>query len=109
MPSSVADLVGRSIAITKGSSYAEALTAASREVEGLQWEEPEDGPETLMQRVWDRELDCTIADDPIFQVTRRHFPELVKAFDLTEEEPIAWIVAPGADGLADQLNDWLER
>lgn len=108
-PSSVADLVGLSIAVTKGSSYAEALTVASREVEGLQWEEPEDGPETLMQRVWDRELDCTIADDPIFQVTRRHFPELVKAFDLTEEEPVAWIVAPGADGLADQLNAWLER
>ena len=108
-PKSAADLVGRSMAVTTGSSHVAALEALTSEVEGLEWTALDIGPETLMRQVWEREYDCTVADDPVFNVTRRHYPELVKAFSLTEEEPLAWVVAPGADELADAVDGWFAR
>jgi len=106
-PTKVDDLVGLRLVVTAGSSYAEALTSAA--VPGLTWEEPDIGPEALMQAVWEQEYDCTIADEPIFQVTRRHYPELVRAFALTPEEPLAWIVASDANDLGDALDKWFAR
>lgn len=108
-PTKVEDLVGLNIAVTKGSSHAEAMSVAAETVPTLAWEEPYAGPETLMQRVWEGGLDCTVADDPVFQVTRRHYPELMRAFALTPEEPIAWIVAPEADELSEALDKWFSR
>ncbi len=105
--SNLADLVGLRIAVTKGSAYVEALQVAS--VPGLVWSEPDTGPEALMQAVWDQTYDCTVADEPIFQVTRRHYPELTNAFALTPEDPIAWIVAHKADELGDALDEWMTR
>ena len=103
-PSKIEDLVDLRIVVTAGSSYAEVLAAAS--VPGLTWDDPDIGPEALMQAVWGQEYDCTVADEPIFQATRRHYPELVSAFALTPEEPLAWIVAPQADELGNALDKW---
>ncbi len=108
-PQNAEDLIGRSIAVTDGSSHVAALEAVASEVEGLDWVALEEGPENLMQQVWEREYDCTVADDPVFRVTRRHYPELVRAFALTEEEPLAWVIAPGADELADAVDAWFAR
>ncbi|MBL4766277.1 MAG: membrane-bound lytic murein transglycosylase MltF [Rhodobacteraceae bacterium] len=106
-PAKIEDLADLRLVVTAGSSYAEVLAAAS--VLGLTWDEPDISPEALMQAVWEKEYDCTIADEPIFQVTRRHYPELVRAFALTPEEPLAWIVAPQADELRDALDKWFAR
>lgn len=108
-PTNEAELVGRSVVVTEGSSHVQALKNAATETEGLVWTERDVGPETLMQMVWEQKADCTIADGPVFQTTRRHYPELVKAFDLTPEEPLAWIVAPGADELAEAADAWFAR
>jgi len=108
-PTKVEELVGLTIAVTKGSSHAEAMRVAAETLPALTWKEPDAGPETLMQLVWEGGLDCTVADDPVFQVTRRHYPELMRAFALTPEEPIAWIVGPDADELAQALDSWFSR
>jgi peptidoglycan lytic transglycosylase F len=108
-PSSAEDLVDINVWVTRGSSHAEALRSASGEVPALRWEETDEGPESLMARVWEGEIDCTVADDPVFQVTRRHYPELKRAFALTPDEPIAWIVAPDADELAEAIDNWFAR
>lgn len=108
-PSKVEDLVGMNIAVTKGSSHAEAMRVVAEAIPALKWDEPDVGSETLMQHVWEGGLDCTVADDPVFQVTRRHFPELMRAFALTPEEQIAWIVGSAAGELAEALDAWFSR
>ena len=108
-PTKVEELVGLTIAVTRGSSHAEALRAVSETLPALVWDEWDAGPAALMQRVWEGGLDCTVADDPVFQVTRRHYPELRRAFALTPEEPIAWIVGPEAEELAEALDTWFSR
>ena len=51
-PKSAVDLVGRSVAVTEGSSHEAALENLATEVEGLSWTALDIGPETLMQQVW---------------------------------------------------------
>lgn len=108
-PNSVEDLVGKTIVVTAESSHAEALRRASETVPDLEWSESAYGPETLMEQVWEEDFDCTVADQPVFRVTRRHLPELVAAFSLTEEEPLAWMLSPRAEELGDRLDRWFAR
>ena len=108
-PGSATELVGRSIAVTDDSSHVAAMEELAAEVEGLEWDALDIGPETLMRGVWEKEYDCTVADEPVFRVTRRHYPELVRAFALTEEEPLAWVIAPGGDELAEAVDAWFAR
>ncbi len=108
-PESPDELVGRAIVVTDGSSHVAALESLAPEIEGLEWIALDAGPETLMLRVWEKDHECTIVDEPVFQVTRRHYPELIKAFALTEDEPLAWVIAPGADELGDAADAWFAR
>ncbi len=108
LPDKVEDLTGIDLVVTEGSSYTETLRRLKEDHPDIVWREDSSGPETLMQAVWESEIDCTVADEPIYQVTRRHFPELVRAFALTPETPLAWIIAPGADELAETVDEWLE-
>jgi len=108
-PASAAELVGRTIVVTDDSSHVAALEHLASEIEGLEWSALDIGPETLMLRVWEKDYDCTVADEPVFRVTRRHYPELVRAFALTEEEPLAWVIAPDGEEVAGAVGAWFAR
>ncbi|MEQ9518674.1 MAG: membrane-bound lytic murein transglycosylase MltF [Parvibaculum sp.] len=109
IPASVAELVGVDLVVAEASSYVEALRVQTAGMEGVTWVEDERSPEALLQMVWEEQVGCTVADEPIFEIMRYQHPELVKAFDLTEPKPIAWIVTPGADELATKLDEWMEN
>ncbi|MFA9462475.1 membrane-bound lytic murein transglycosylase MltF [Thiohalorhabdus methylotrophus] len=108
-PERVADLAGLDLAVVADSSYAERLRALEPEHPELRWREiPETSTEELLQSVWKREIDCTVADSTIVDINRRYFPELSAPFNLTREQSLAWALPASSADLERAVAEWLE-
>ena len=108
-PSQVEDLVGLSIEVAAETSYVEQLSHVQQEYPELNWQvNPEHNTEYLLEKVWQRRLDCTIGDSNIVAVNQRYMPELSVRFDLTQPQPLAWALPPQAEALQRELNNWLQ-
>lgn len=108
-PRTIADLSGLLIKVPAASSYAERLTTLKEDYPKLAWQEVNDiDTETLLEQVWQKKLDCTIADANIVAINRRYYPELSVRFDISEPEPLAWAMPLDAGRLHDRLEDWYE-
>ncbi len=108
-PSQVEDLLGLSIEVPAETSYVEQLSQLQQDYPELSWQvHPEHNTEYLLEKVWQRELDCTIGDSNIVAVNQRYMPELSVRFDLSQPQPLAWALPPEAQGLQRELNNWLE-
>ena len=106
-PKTLSDMGEVDLVVTAESAHADALRQLVSADDGLEWTEETTSPEALMQAVWEAEIDCTIADEPLFDIVRHQHPELIEAFTLVEAEPLAWIVTPGADELAAKIDEWM--
>ncbi len=110
IPRQVQDMAGMTIEVVAGSSYAETLDVLDDVVEGLEWTEREAASALpLLRKVQNERIDCTVSDSNLVAVARRRFPELVTAFNLTEDQALAWTLAPGADGVEAYLTTWFDR
>jgi len=109
VPKKIEDLLSRTIAVIKSSSYSESLQKLKLEYSDLKWDEvTESSTEQLLERVWKKEIDCTISDSNITRISRRYYPELVTAFSVKKKEPLAWVIAPKWKGIKDSVTEWLE-
>ena len=110
-PKSPADLTGLDIEVIAGSTHAVALRDLAADFPGLTWKEISGvESEELMARVWNREIDVTVADSNELLVSRRYYPELTVAFDLSVERDFAWVFPPHADeALHEAVEDFFER
>jgi membrane-bound lytic murein transglycosylase F len=108
-PESVAELAGLDLRVAADSSYVqrlETLKAASHP--DLTWKATaEHNTEALLRQVWEREIDCTVADSTIVDINRRYFPELIAPFNLSREQPLAWALPGPAAELEEAVADWL--
>jgi membrane-bound lytic murein transglycosylase F len=108
-PSQVEDLLGLSIEVPAETSYVEQLNRLQQDYPELSWQvHPEHNTEYLLEKVWQRELDCTIGDSNIVAVNQRYMPELSVRFDISEPQQLALALPPQAQGLHQALNNWLE-
>jgi membrane-bound lytic murein transglycosylase F len=90
-PHSLADLVGKKVAVIAGSSYEEILKAAALEIEGLKWESIQDaGMEDLLLAISEGEIDATLVDSNILGINKQFYPGVNKAFALEETQAQAW-------------------
>ena len=109
IPKTPADLVGKKLAVIEGSSYEETFQGFKQKHSELQWTSvPDVGSEHLLERVWRKQIDCTVADSNIVSINRRYYPELVIAFPVSEKQPLAWVLAPKWGGLYGDIEVWLE-
>lgn len=109
-PENVAALSGVSLTVIDDSSYAERLTALKTDHSDLHWNVDEKvGTEQLLHRVWENQLDCTVADSNIVDINRRYYPQLKVSFDLADSESLAWAMPQDADALAKSASEWLAR
>ena len=110
-PRTVQELKDVSLLVIGDSSYDERLRALrDNEVPELTWQTDSSlSTELVLQKVWQQEVDCTVADSNIFAINRRYFPELVMMFPLNEPEELAWLLPQGADALSEAMADWYER
>ncbi|MDZ7748766.1 MAG: membrane-bound lytic murein transglycosylase MltF [Halofilum sp. (in: g-proteobacteria)] len=99
------------VAVIADSSYAELLRALERQGYPVpQWRAAEGTTtETLLYRVWRRELDGTVADSTIVDINRRYLPELLTPMNLSREQQLAWMLPPDAAALEAAITDWLGR
>lgn len=108
-PKKLEDLVGISIQVPVHSSYVERLKRANKTYPDIHWQEVENtDTETLLEAVWLKKIDCTVADANIVAINRRYFPELSIRFNMTDPEPLAWVIPNNADDLQNELDEWFD-
>lgn len=108
-PESVEDLIGLDIEVIADSSYVERLETLKADGHpDLEWRtNAEVDTEQLLRRVWEREIDCTVADSTIVDINRRYYPELIAPFNLSTEQQLGWVMPQARDDLAGAVEDWL--
>ncbi len=108
-PKSVADLAGVELVVVADSPYESRLFELQREHPDLAWQSEEDASvDELLELVWRREIDCTIANSTELKIKRRYYPELRDAFKLAENQALAWALSPEYEALSDAIEQWLE-
>jgi len=106
-PKRLEDLTDVNITVPANSSYVEQLKKIKKLHPEIQWQEIVDiDTETLLEDVWLKKVDCTVADSNIVAINRRYFPELSVRFDMTEPEPLAWVMSNNANTLRSSLEEW---
>lgn len=106
-PKRLEDLTDVNITVPANSSYVEQLKKVKKLHPEIQWQEIVDtDTETLLEDVWLKKVDCTIADSNIVEINRRYFPELSVRFDMTKPEPLAWVMSNNANTLRSGLEEW---
>jgi len=109
-PKKISDLTKIKLGVPAKSSYVEQLKELQKKYPELNWHEsPDFDTETLLEKVWKRKLDCTIADSNIVAINRRYFPELVVRFNIAQPEPLAWVLNKKSKGLRKTINSWFGR
>ncbi|MFC1748239.1 membrane-bound lytic murein transglycosylase MltF [Pseudomonadota bacterium] len=107
-PKDVASLYDISLMVIEGSSYVAQLGELKKEHPQLQWTTSADlDTEALLEKVWLKEIGCTVADSNIVAINRRYHPELTTAFDLTSAEQLAWFMPAESSALQERVNKWL--
>lgn len=104
LPEDMADL---DIRVTASSSYVETLNGLAAEHEGITFSTSELTTEVLLSHVAEQRFDCTVADANIVQVTRRHWPHLEVAMNLTRGQNLGWYLPEGAEKLAGTAREWM--
>ena len=108
-PKSILDLVGVDLVVIAGSSYEERLIAFRENYPEFEWRVSEGvSSEQLLEKVWQREIDCTVMDSNIVSINQRYFPELRVRFELPPQDSLAWILPHDSQSLAlqRQLQTW---
>lgn len=109
-PESIEELAGLDLHVIADSSYSQRL--AELKANGhpdLEWTERDSmTTEALLRAVWQREIDCTVADSTIVDINRRYFPELLTPFNLSRSQSLAWAMPEGSDALAKRVTAWLK-
>jgi len=98
------------VAVIADSSYAELLRTLEREGAPTPDWRPRSGvtTEELLYRVWQGDIDCTVADSTIVDINRRYFPELLTPMNLSREQQLGWVLPRGRADLDRAITRWLE-
>ena len=108
LPSTAEELAGVELVVVADSHYESRLFELQQEFSDLTWESDEDASvDDLLQLVWRKEIDCTIANSSEVNIKRRFYPELKVAFTIEEEQALAWNLSPEWEALSDSIEQWL--
>jgi len=107
-PSDPQDLLGLKIMVGTGTSFVQTLEAVKKDLPEFTFEvSNEFSTEQLLEKVWKKEIDCTLSDSNIFTINQRYYPELVRAFVMTEQKSLGWILREGDASVERSLYEWL--
>ncbi len=96
-PKTFDDLEGR-LEVVAGSSHEEHLESLRDEYPDLRWQENENmESEELLNLLWLKLIEYTIADSNELSINQRFYPELKPAFDISPPRPLAWAFARSDD------------
>jgi len=109
-PKSVEDLFNKHIEIIAGSSHSQTMKKLGNENEELHWTDTEIADSNqLLHLVSEKLIEHTIADSNEFMIYRRFFPEIDVAFEIGDEEQLAWAFPKTSDNsLYKAASDYLK-
>jgi len=93
-PKDVQRLMGKTIEISSGTTYAEQLNRAKQEVPALKWAEVNITVEELFAKLAEGKIDYVVADSNQINLARNFYPNLGTAFNLGEPTGRAWAFSP---------------
>ncbi len=106
-PKKIHDLTRVSLMVSNGTSYLSTLENLKTELDGLTWTTAEGhSTEQIFEMVSEGKVDCTISDSNIIALNQRFYPRLKIAINLTEAQPLAWLLPEHSTGLHAALNHW---
>ncbi len=110
-PDNLDELPAVSLMVIADSSYEERLEELREErLPDLEWEvEPSTSTELVLQKVWEKEVDCTVADSNIVAISRRYYPELIVVMPMSEPQELAWMMPRQSSELAEAVNEWFHK
>ena len=108
-PNSVAELTNITLSVPSDTSYAEYLQTLQSSNQGLQWLASDTDTESLLEQVWRKKLDCTVADSNIVAINRRYYPELSVRFNLSQPQAVSWMLPKGATVLQKAIASWFQQ
>ena len=102
------DIPGHDIAVPVDTSYISTLKKLHSTLPNLEWQAlPSVTSRKLMEKVWKRKLECTVADSNIVDINQRYYPELWVELDLVKSS-LAWMIPTGNPELQTAINKWLD-
>lgn len=111
IPKTMQDLIGHSITVPAGTSYAERLAELSKSEPALRWQERRNAnSDELLEQVAEGTLDYTVADGHLVSIEQNYYPNLGAGMALGEPEKIAWAFPKNGDPwLYIKANEFLAR
>ncbi len=106
-----AELIGDTIVVRSGSSYIQRLENLSNEIGGdiiIEPAEPELTTEDLIEMVAKGEIDYTISDDNIANLSSAYFSNIDVKTPVSLVQRAAWAVSKNANALLDTINYWVD-
>jgi membrane-bound lytic murein transglycosylase F len=109
-PKNIHQLVGRTIEMASGTTYAEQLNRAKQEVPGLKWSEVDLPAEDILSKLAEGKIDYAVADSTQINLAKNFYPNLDTAFDLGGQTGRAWAFSPYAErGLLEKTLRFFNR
>ncbi len=110
-PTRPEDLLDKRILVLKGSSHAEQLAQLKTELPGLTFEESSEVEVVdLLRMVDEGQIDATLVESNELAMNQFYFSNVRAAFDLGEQNQLAWVLPPGEDtSLLEAANAFLAR
>ena len=97
-PRSIKELDDGFLEVLANSSHAERLTELKKEYPDLSWMETDDmSSSELISLVVEQVIDYTVADSTDVALMRRYHPEVRVAFNISEQQNLAWAMPKSDD------------
>lgn len=108
-PEDLEDLGNFRILVGKNSSYDQRLKILKKKYPGLTWETTDSlSTEQILQEVWKGNVECTIADNNLFELNRRYFPGLKSAIPISKEQSLGFVINNTNKYLQKYIDLWLK-
>lgn len=107
LPKKPEDLAGLKVTVAEGTAGADAMRDLAAKTRGVSFDEKREPVENILSTVAEGQLDCTVASSLELQINNPYYPELVEAFAITGDQPLAWLAAPGSEDVAEYLGNWI--
>lgn len=102
------DLGGKAIYVQRNSSYAKRLSNLSDEIgDSIFIIEVDEGVEKLVEKVALGEIDYTVCDEIIGEVSETYFDNIDISTPVSFRQNLAWAVNKESDDLKQTINSWL--
>lgn len=110
-PKKIMDTLGKTLEILAGSSHSEELLKLKKQHPELEWvEQKELESQELLYLVREQVIDYTIADSNELALSRRYYPELKSAFDLSKPNSLGWAFPHAEDAsLYDAAKEFVNK